>query len=317
LIIREKQVMTGEIVIDAQGLTKRFGPITAVDSIDLAIRKGEIFGFLGPNGAGKTTTIRMLCGILKPTSGRATILGHDVVSEPDQVKRQIGYVSQQFGLYADLTVEENLYFYADLYGSRDDAYKGELLAYYGFSGKRRQRAGTLSGGFKQRLALICALSHKPDLLFLDEPTAGVDPVTRKELWDLFYRLTDRGTTLFVTTHYMEEAERCHNLAFIFGGRLILNDTPAAVKEVLADRDVFEVRSPYNRTIIERLSHAQGIETVNQFGNTLRIITHKGVQDADGLYDLLKMPDLPRDAVQPSEASIEDVFVNLTQRVKER
>ena len=305
--------MAGEIVIDVQALVKRFGAITAVDSIDLEIRRGEIFGFLGPNGAGKTTTIRMLCGILRPTSGRATILGYDVIKEPDAVKRQIGYVSQQFGLYADLTAEENLAFYADLYGAEDSAYKEDLLTLYGFSDIRRQRAGTLSGGFKQRLALICALSHKPDLIFLDEPTAGVDPVMRKELWDLFYSLTDRGTTLFVTTHYMEEAERCHHLAFIFGGRLILKDTPDGIRRSLADRDVFEIRFPYKRTVLERLSTAQGVETVNQFGSTLRVIARKGVHTPEGLYALLRMPDLPREAVQTAEASIEDVFVNLTQR----
>jgi ABC-2 type transport system ATP-binding protein len=307
--------MTREIVIETHGLTKRFGPLTAVDSIDLTIRKGEIFGFLGPNGAGKTTTIRMLCGILRPTSGRATILGHDILTESDAVKRHIGYVSQQFGLYADLTVEENMRFFADLYGAADGTYKEELIDLYGFADKRRQRAGTLSGGYKQRLALICALSHMPDLLFLDEPTVGVDPVTRKELWDLFYQLTDNGTTLFVTTHYMEEAERCHTLGLLFKGRLILNDTPAAMKRFLADRDIFEIRFPYTRVIIERVRNAQGIETVNQFGNTLRIIAKKGVYTPEVLYALIAIPDLPEDRVRPSEASIEDVFINLTERVK--
>ena len=304
-----------EVVIDTHALTKRFGLITAVDSIDLQIHRGEIFGFLGPNGAGKTTTIRMLCGILRPTSGSATLLGHDVVTNPEAIKRQIGYVSQQFGLYNDLTVEENLRFYADLYGASDETHKEELLERYGFSDKTNQLAATLSGGYKQRLALICALSHKPDLLFLDEPTAGVDPVTRKDLWDLFYQLTDSGTTLFVSTHYIEEAERCHTLAFIFGGRLILHDTPMQVKRVLADRDVFEIRCPYNAQLIERLTRAAGIETVNRFGNALRVIAQKGMYDPEGLYSLLNVRDLPRSALQFSDPSIEDVFVNLTQRAK--
>jgi len=307
--------VSDDIAIQTERLTKRFGPVTAVDSVDLTIRRGEIFGFLGPNGAGKTTTIRMLCGILRPTSGRATVLGYDVVSDPDSVKRRIGYVSQQFGLYADLTVEENMHFYADLYGASDRAFKEELIKLYGFSDKKRQKAWTLSGGFKQRLALICALTHKPDLLFLDEPTAGVDPVTRKEVWDLFYQLTDNGTTLFVTTHYMEEAERCHNLAFIFGGRLILKDTPAAIREFLADRDVFEIKCPYNKAVIDRLSAAKGIETVNRLGIMLRIIAIKGMYDPEGLYALMEMPDLSKESVQRSESSIEDVFVTITQRIR--
>ncbi|MEW6444339.1 MAG: ABC transporter ATP-binding protein [bacterium] len=302
-----------DIVIDAQGLTKRFGPTMAVDSVSLRIRRGEIFGFLGPNGAGKTTMIRMLCGILRPTSGRAAVLGHDVVARPDAVKRRIGYVSQQFGLYADLTVDENLHFYADLYGARDDACLEELLTGYGFSDRRHQRAGELSGGYKQRLALICSLSHRPDLLFLDEPTAGVDPVTRKELWDLFYRLTERGTTLFVTTHYMEEAERCHTLGFIFGGRLVLHDTPERIRAFLADRDVFALRCPYDRNLVDRLSRAEGVETVSQFGNTLRVIARRGLHDPASLCRLAARPDLLGEAVQRSQPSMEDVFVNLTQR----
>jgi ABC-type multidrug transport system ATPase subunit len=307
--------MPRDVIVSVEGLTKQFGPLKAVDSLSLTIRRGEIFGLLGPNGAGKTTTIRMLCGILRPTSGRAVILGHDVALEPNAVKRRIGYVSQQFGLYSDLTVEENLRFYADLYGACDASYREELLATYGFADKRRQKAGTLSGGYAQRLALVCALAHKPDLLFLDEPTAGVDPVTRKELWDLFYRLTDRGTTLIVTTHYMEEAERCHTLAFLFAGRLILKETPAAIRKLLADRDVFEIRTHYDRTVLGRLAAAPGIETVNQFGAVLRVVSRKGVYTAESLHALLAATAIPREAIRPSESSIEDVFVNLTQRAR--
>jgi len=305
----------GELVIDTHDLSRRFGPVTAVDAISLRIRRGEIFGFLGPNGAGKTTTIRMLCGILRPSSGRATVLGHDVTREPEAIKRRIGYVSQQFGLYSDLTVEENLDFYSDLYGAADGDYKRQLLDAYDFSDKRRRKAGDLSGGFRQRLALICALSHRPELVFLDEPTAGVDPVMRKELWDLFYRMTEDGTTLFVTTHYMEEAERCHTLAFIFGGRIVLHDAPGKVKGLLADRDIFEVRVAYSRETIERLARAPGIETVNPFGNVLRVIAGKGAYTLEGLHGLLGVPGLAREAVQRSESSIEDVFVNLTQRIR--
>jgi ABC-type multidrug transport system ATPase subunit len=302
-------------VIDAHSLTRRFGPVLAVDSLDLSIRRGEIFGFLGPNGAGKTTTIRMLCGILQPSAGRASVLGYDIASEPEAIKRRIGYVSQQFGLYSDLTVEENLDFYADLYGSVDRRFRRELIERYGLAEMRRRKAGNLSGGFRQRLALICALSHRPELLFLDEPTAGVDPVMRKELWDLFYQLTENGTTLFVTTHYMEEAERCHTLAFLFGGRIILHDTPGRVKRLLADRDVFEIRHAYNKEWVDRLARQSGIETVNPFGSLLRVIARQGEYTEEDLHILLGASDLPREAVRRSESSIEDVFVNLTQRVR--
>jgi ABC-2 type transport system ATP-binding protein len=304
-----------DTVIDAHALTRRFGPVLAVDSLDLSIRRGEIFGFLGPNGAGKTTTIRMLCGILRPSAGQASVLGYDIGSDSEAIKRRIGYVSQQFGLYSDLTVEENLDFYADLYGAADRRFRRDLISRYGMAEMKRCRAGNLSGGFRQRLALICALSHRPSLLFLDEPTAGVDPVMRKELWDLFYQLTENGTTLFVTTHYMEEAERCHTLAFIFGGRIILHDTPGKVKRLLADRDVFEIRYAYSKERVDRLAGQSGIETVNPFGGALRVIARKGEYTEKDLYTLLGASDLPPDAVRRSEPSIEDVFVNLTERVR--
>ncbi len=307
--------MLSDVIVSVHDLTKQFGTLKAIDSLTFSIRRGEIFGLLGPNGAGKTTTIRILCGILRPTAGRACVLGHDVAREPDMVKRRIGYVSQQFGLYTDLTVEENLTFFADLYGASDVAYREELLIAYGFADKRRQRTGTLSGGYLQRLALICALAHKPELVILDEPTAGVDPVTRKELWDLFYRLIDQGATLIVTTHYMEEAERCHTLALIFRGRLILKDTPHAIRNSLVDCDVFEIRTHYNRKVVERLIMAPGIETVNQFGSVLRVIACKGAYTAPSLHTLIGMPTIPADAIQLSDPSIEDVFVNLTQRLR--
>ena len=239
-----------------------------------------------------------------------------MTSEPEAIKRRIGYVSQQFGLYSDLTVEENLRFYSELYGAEEGWQTEELIQRYGFSDKRRQRAANLSGGFRQRLALICALSHQPDLVFLDEPTAGVDPVMRKELWDIFYQMTEGGTTLFVTTHYMEEAERCHTLAFIFGGRIILHDTPGNVKRLLQDRDVFEVRYPYSKDMLLRLERAAGVETVNPFGNILRVIAGKGAYTPESLHALLGVRGMPLEAVLRSESSIEDVFVNLTQRVRE-
>lgn len=303
----------GPHAIATQALTKKFGEVVAVNGVDLEIRPAEIFGFLGPNGAGKTTTIRMLCGILRPTSGRATILGIDVVDKPEEVKKRIGYVAQHFGLYGDLSVEENVNFYGDVYGGSDRDYRDHLIESYGFGRLRRRLARNLSGGFKQRLALICALTHKPRLVFLDEPTAGVDPVTRKDLWDLFYRLTSDGTTLFVTTHYMEEAERCDRLAFIFGGRLIIDDTPEGVKAGIADRDVFEARCEYDAALVARLSVAEGIETVNQFGSTLRLIARKGVYTPATLAKLIGAGQVVQDGVRVAQPTIEDVFVNLTRR----
>ncbi len=303
-----------EIALSARSLTRRFGDFTAVDGIDLELGRGEIFGFLGPNGAGKTTTIRILCGILTPTSGTAHVLGHDVARDPEAVKKRIGYVSQQFGLYGDLSVDENVRFYADIYGATDRAYREHLLEHYGFKDKRRRLAGALSGGFKQRLALVCALTHKPKLVFLDEPTAGVDPVTRKELWDLFYSLTADGTTLFVTTHYMEEAERCDRVAFIFRGKLVLNDAPDRVKAHLGERDLFHVRCRYDPELVRRARELPGVETVNQFGTTLRLIVERGRLTPQTLAAALGNGEITAAHVYPTEPTMEDVFVNLTSRL---
>ncbi len=300
--------------LSARGLTRRFGATTAVDRIDLELRPGEIFGFLGPNGAGKTTTIRMLCGILTPSDGTAQVLGFDVARDPEEVKRRIGYVSQQFGLYGDLSVDENVRFYADIYSATDRAYREHLLEHYGFADKRRRLARDLSGGYKQRLALVCALTHRPRLVFLDEPTAGVDPVTRKELWDLFYSLTSDRTTLFVTTHYMEEAERCDRVAFIFRGRLVLNDAPDRVKAHLGERDLFHVRCRYDPQLVARARALPGVETVNQFGTTLRLIIDRGRFNPATLAAALGWPTITEAQILPTEPTMEDVFVNLTSRL---
>jgi ABC-2 type transport system ATP-binding protein len=217
-----------ELVIETRGLGRRFGDLVAVAGVDLAVAKGEIFGVLGPNGAGKSTTIRMLCGILDPTSGDGRVVGHDVRTEPEAIKHRIGYMTQRFSLYEDLTVEENLQFYAGIYGvpRRTRAARvAEVLAENGLGERRRQLAGTLSGGWKQRVALACATIHRPPLLFLDEPTAGVDPVSRRHFWTEIHRLAATGTTVLVTTHYMDEAERCHRLAFIFAAGCSTSGAP--------------------------------------------------------------------------------------------
>jgi ABC-2 type transport system ATP-binding protein len=298
-----------ETAIRTHALTRRFGDRVAVDSLDLEIDAGRIFGFLGPNGAGKTTAIRMLTGILKPSSGAGFVLGYDLATEAESIKRHIGYVAQHFGLYGDLTVRENLEFYARVYGGADEAVLDGLIERYGFVEHRRVLASSLSGGFRQRLALICALTHAPRMLFLDEPTAGVDPSVRKGLWDCFYELADRGTTLFVTTHYMEEAERCDRLAFIDRGRLVAEGTPAAIKHSLADKNVFVVHCRYEPALIGRAEKAPGVELVNQFGTTLRLVIERGRYDERSLVAALGLD--PGVEVKSDTPTIEDVFVMLT------
>lgn len=222
----------GGHAIEAHQLTKRFGAFTAVDRVSFRVRTGEIFGFLGPNGSGKSTTIRMLCGLLPPTSGRATVLGRDAAREAEALRRDLGYMSQRFSLYEDLTVEENLDFYAGVYGlprGLRTERKAAVLRMADLVGRERRLAGELSGGWRQRLALGCAIIHRPRLLLLDEPTAGVDPVRRREFWHLIYEMAHEGTTVLVTTHFMDEAEHCHTIGFIHNGRLIACDTPAELK----------------------------------------------------------------------------------------
>lgn len=217
--------------IRTRGLRKTFGPLVAVEGLDLEIHRGEIFGLLGPNGSGKTTTIRMLTGLLPPTAGSAEVVGVDVVKAPEAVRRRIGYMSQRFGLYEDLTVQENLQFYAGLYGIAGDERRrrvGQALEAIGLADRRRQLAGTLSGGWKQRLALACATTHEPELVFLDEPTAGVDPLARRRFWEAIARNAAAGMTVLVTTHYMDEAELCHRLAFLSRGHLIGLGTPQEI-----------------------------------------------------------------------------------------
>jgi ABC-2 type transport system ATP-binding protein len=297
--------------ISTRSLTRRFGDCAVVDAIDLEVPRGQIFGFLGPNAAGKTTTIRMLTGILRPSDGEGSVLGFDLYREAESIKRQIGYVAQHFGLYDNLSASENLGFYASVYGGAEPQLLAHLLERYGFGPHRNVLARNLSGGFRQRLALICALTHAPKVLFLDEPTAGVDPNVRKQLWDFFYELANSGTTLFVTTHYMEEAERCDHLAFIHHGRLIANDTPEGIKQALAGRDVFRVGSRYEPEVVAQAHRLDGVEMVNQFGNTLRLVIAGGRYDDASLKQALGLGERPQISVERDRPSIEDVFVTLT------
>ena len=295
--------MTAVIVTDK--LSKRFGDLVAVHDVSLRVDKGEIFGVLGPNGAGKSTTIRMLCGILDPSSGSGTVVGHDIAKEPERIKERIGYMTQRFSLYEDLTGYENLEFYAGIYGiARRErrARLDDVIAAAGLGDRRKQLAGTLSGGWKQRVALAAATIHKPPLIFLDEPTAGVDPVTRRGFWDEIHRLAREGTTVLVTTHYMDEAERCHRLAFIFKGRVLDEGRP---DEVVARRKLvaLEIEVDDPDTVREQLRAQPQIESVEPYGHALRVVG----RDVD--LEALVAPIHPK-RVAPAHATVEDAFVSM-------
>lgn len=242
--------MTDEIVIKAEGLTKRFGTFTATDHVTFEVHRGEIFGFLGANGAGKTTAMRMLCGLSQPSDGRATVAGYDVSTEYEQVKRHIGYMSQKFSLYDDLTVEENLKLFGGIYGMARKRVAGkitELLRELGFENERKSMVGGLPLGWKQKLAFSLAIFHEPDIVFLDEPTGGVDPVTRRQFWELIYRAADRGITVFVTTHYMDEAEYCDRVSIMVDGRIEALGSPAQLKERFHGKTMYDVFYALART----------------------------------------------------------------------
>ena len=293
-----------ELVIETHGLGRTFGDLVAVAGVDLAVARGEIFGVLGPNGAGKSTTIRMLCGILDPTSGGGRVVGHDLRTEPERIKERIGYMTQRFSLYEDLTVEENLQFYAGIYGvprRTRGARVAEVLAAGGLVDRRRQLAGTLSGGWKQRVALASATIHRPPLLFLDEPTAGVDPVSRRGFWTEIHRLAAGGTTVLVTTHYMDEAERCHRLAFIFGGRLLDVGRP---HEIVARAGLAAVEVEVDAPVVaaEALAAEPAVIGVEALGHRLRVVA-KG----DPLAVITAAVGAPRFA-EPARVSVEDAFV---------
>jgi len=297
-------------------MSRRFGTVRAVVDLDLEVRPGEIFGFLGPNGAGKTTVVRMLCGLLPPSSGRATVAGFDVARETRRLKHSIGYMSQKFGLYNDLTVKENVEFFGGVYlsGGREAKRRcREVLEEMGLEERAAQLAGTLSGGFKQRLAMATAIVHEPAILFLDEPTAGVDPVSRREIWDLIYALQERGITLFVTTHYMEEAERCNRIGFIHTGRLVALDTPAVLKATRMEADVLSLAGDDLYAIYRALKGTALVQDVNIYGNDVHAVVEDAQTAGPALRRHLEAAGLVLTAVRPIPPSIEDVFVRLTRR----
>jgi ABC-2 type transport system ATP-binding protein len=299
-------------IIQTEHLSRRFGNLVAVEDVSLTVERGEIFGVLGPNGAGKSTTIRMLCGILDPSGGRGTVVGHDITTEPEAIKQRIGYMTQRFSLYEDLTVLENLRFYAGIYGvprRERKARLDEVIEEAGLADRRRQLAGTLSGGWKQRVALASATIHRPPLLFLDEPTAGVDPVSRREFWDRIHRLSARGTTVLLTTHYMDEAERCHRLAFIFAGRLLDVGTPG---DVVARRRLraAEIETDRANEAAESLRANPAVDEVAHYGHVLRFATLGGADPAQVARAALGPRGIEALHYRESRVTVEDAFVSM-------
>jgi len=305
-----------DLAVVTRGLTKRFGSLVAVDHLDLTVKTGELYGFLGPNGAGKSTTLRMLTGIMEPTEGYGAVLGIDLRRDPERVKSSIGYMSQRFSLYDDLTVDENLTFYARVYmvprGERAGRIQ-QMIRLAGLTGRERQLAGHLSGGFRQRLALVCALVHRPRLVFLDEPTAGVDPVSRRTFWALIRSLADEGTTVLVTTHYMDEAELCDSLGFIYQGRLIASGSPEHIKRETFGRVVIELEAPALREAADVLADMEAIEEVVRVGGRLRLIVAPGGPDAEGVRRLLAERGRSVTWAREVEPSVEDLFVSFVDK----
>lgn len=301
---------SANLIIDVKDVSIRFGKFKAVDKASMSVSKGEVFGLLGPNGSGKTTLIRAMCGLIPFSEGSINVLGYDVSRKAEDVRASIGYMSQKFSLYEDLTAIENMDFYAGIYGltpAAAKARKAELVEQLGIGPYLERRAGRLSGGWKQRLALACALLHRPELVFLDEPTAGIDPVARRDLWDLLFRLAAEGITLFVTTHYMDEAERCARIGYIYLGRMLAFGTPAELKAAPgvtpAGTKRLEIRGPEPAVLLEQIRHKPGVHQATIFGQAIFALVDKKLSPADlGLEGL---------EVRPTTATLEDVFVMLS------
>jgi drug efflux transport system ATP-binding protein len=311
------RIMAAETMIECDGLTRRFGHFTAVDHVSFKVAKGSIFGFLGPNGSGKSTVIRMLCGLLEPSDGRASISGLDVASQTDEIKALIGYMSQKFSLYDELTVYENLMFYGRLYGLRAGALtkrRDELVALTHIEPYMERRAALLSGGWRQRLAMACSLMHHPTVLFLDEPTAGIDPVARRELWDLLFEFSSKGMTLFVTTHYMDEAERCSHVGYIYMSKLVVCGEPDELKQLPlvnpAGARRIDVTCDHVTVGLQAVRRLPGVLTATVFGQSMHLLITKETSD-DFIRAELAKAGIPHADIRPIAPSLEDVFVALT------
>ncbi len=301
--------------VQVRDLTRRFGDFVAVDGVSFDVATGEIFGFLGPNGAGKTTTIKMLTGLLRPTSGSARVAQHDVTREVEQVKRRIGYMSQLFSLYADLTVEENIRLFAGLYGVTGERFverRDWVLQMAGLESHRHRPTGELALGWKQRLALGCAVLHQPPILFLDEPTSGVDPISRRNFWDLIYGLAEGGTTVFVSTHYMEEAEYCYRLALMHRGRIIALDRPSELKQAL-HQPLLELHTDDPPRAVEAMTDAPGVISAAMFGRAVHVMVEDEQVGLAALPGLLHAAGRSCEGLRPVAPSLEDVFVALVRR----
>jgi len=297
-----------------EGLTKRFKDFIAVDNVSFAVSPGEVFGFLGPNGAGKTTTIRMLCGILPLSAGRALIGGVDVAAEPERIRSRIGYMSQRFSLYTDLTVWENLTLYAGIYGIPERRMKKrlkEVMEMSALTGKEESMVEDLPTGWRQRLALGCAVLHQPEVLFLDEPTSGVDPAARQTFWELIYQLSAQGTAVLVTTHYMDEAEQCNRIGMIFDGKLVAMDTPTLLKEKIPGK-VYELEADNIIKAAEVLRQIPGITEVSPFGRRLHVLTEADAPTKKNILKILAEAEVAVTSLEQVPPRLEDVFIYLAQ-----
>lgn len=304
-------MIRSSIAVKVRGLTKRFGDFIAVDTIDLSIKKGEIFGFLGPNGAGKSTTIKMLCGLLLPAAGEGSVGGFDIMKESEEIKKNIGYMSQKFSLYDDLTVEENIRFFSGIYGVSNSRKKERLewvLEMAGLQDRIKAVTKTLPGGFKQRLALGCAILHEPPIIFLDEPTSGVDPISRRNFWNLINEMSKAGTTIFVTTHYMDEADYCNRLALIYRGKIIAEGTPNEMKQKYMTRYVLEVEVDKVVDAMEVMNR-NGIETAI-FGSLLHATVDNMEKAVPRIKEVLQEAGIKAHRIERIVPSLEDVFVSL-------
>ena len=300
--------------VSVQNLVKRFGSFVAVDQVTFEAEAGEIFGFLGPNGSGKSTTIRILCGLLRPTSGEAHVAGLSVATQPELIRRRIGYMSQRFSLYNDLTVIENIRFFAGMYSVTGDELRRRLawvLEMAGLSGRQRSLTATLSGGWKQRLALGCAILHKPPIVFLDEPTSGVDPLSRRRFWELIQQLRSDGVTIFVTTHYMDEAEYCNRLALIDCGKLIAMGTPAQLKQRALMGDLLQVEAVPLGAALDAIKRLPAVHDAAVFGNALHVVVDYAERGSEQVRAVLAARGFTGVRIQQIRPGLEDVFVGLT------
>jgi ABC-2 type transport system ATP-binding protein len=306
------------IAIDVQRLTRKFGAFTAVDGVSFQVRTGEVFGFLGANGAGKSTTIRMLCGLLAPTSGTAVVGGIDVARDPEGVKRAIGYMSQKFSLYEPLTVDQNIRFFGGVYGLAGDRFAERrefVLEMAGLRGREKTKTGELSGGWRQRLALGCAVLHEPPIVFLDEPTGGVDPVSRRHFWDLIGTLASRGVTVLVTTHYLDEAEHCHRIAIIHRGQMAALGSAPELKDVFAERPILELHTSQPVQAMATLERLPEVEKTSIFGTAVHAVLRSRAVRPDDVRGALERQGIAVAGLSAVEPSLEDVFLDVVERTE--